>query len=197
MRRRPALAGLFGGLAASAKLWPALLAIPLLALCLAGRRMPEFGAASWGESSRWRWSTCGVILWPKKTGPLLRRHHHRSVDWARSGNRRPLPLGNEQYGLPPVQWLIDHPAVLNVVTWILIAVALTGVVMLTARAPRRPRLAQVAFLTLALFLIVGKAWSEQFVLWLIPLAVLARPRWGAFVAWQAAEVAYFARSTAG
>jgi uncharacterized membrane protein len=29
------------------------------------------------------------------------------------------------------------------------------------------------------------------VLWLLPLAVLARPRWGAFLAWQIAEVCYF------
>ena len=28
-------------------------------------------------------------------------------------------------------------------------------------------------------------------LWLLPLAVLARPRWGAFLAWQAAEIGYF------
>jgi uncharacterized membrane protein len=34
-------------------------------------------------------------------------------------------------------------------------------------------------------------WSQQFVLWLIPLAVMARPRWGAFLAWQAGELAYF------
>ena len=29
--------------------------------------------------------------------------------------------------------------------------------------------------------------SPQYVLWLVPLAVLARPRWGPFLAWQAAE----------
>jgi hypothetical protein len=29
------------------------------------------------------------------------------------------------------------------------------------------------------------------VLWLIPLVVLARPRWGAFLAWQMAEIGYF------
>src|SRR5262249_44768499 len=34
-------------------------------------------------------------------------------------------------------------------------------------------------------------WSQQYVLWLLPLALLARPRWGAFVAWQLAEVCYF------
>jgi uncharacterized membrane protein len=59
-------------------------------------------------------------------------------------------------------------------------------------APRRPRLAQLAFLVIAAFLIFSKVWSQQFVLWLLPLAVLARPRWGAFLAWQLAEVGYFA-----
>jgi uncharacterized membrane protein len=58
-------------------------------------------------------------------------------------------------------------------------------------APRRPRLAQLCFIVVALFLLTSKVWSQQFVLWLIPLAVLARPRWGAFLVWQAAEVCYF------
>jgi uncharacterized membrane protein len=34
-------------------------------------------------------------------------------------------------------------------------------------------------------------WSQQYVLWLLPLAILARPRWGPFLAWQFAEVIYF------
>src|SRR5690606_20999103 len=66
-----------------------------------------------------------------------------------------------------------------------------GIAVLTWKAPRRPRLAALAFLTVAAFLLFGKVWSQQFVLWLLPLVVLARPRWGAFVAWQAAEVCYF------
>jgi uncharacterized membrane protein len=49
----------------------------------------------------------------------------------------------------------------------------------------------VAFLVVAAFLLTNKVWSQQFVLWLVPLAVLARPRWGAFLAWQACELAYF------
>jgi uncharacterized membrane protein len=38
------------------------------------------------------------------------------------------------------------------------------------------------------FLLVNKVDSPQYVLWLVPLAVLARPRWRPFLAWQAAEV---------
>ena len=45
---------------------------------------------------------------------------------------------------------------------------------------------------MAAFLIFSKVWSQQFVLWLLPLVILARPRWWAFLAWQFAEVCYFA-----
>jgi uncharacterized membrane protein len=64
--------------------------------------------------------------------------------------------------------------------------------MLCLLAPRRPRLAQVAFLVVAVFLIFSKVWSQQYVLWLLPLVVLARPRWGAVVGWTVAEICYFA-----
>jgi uncharacterized membrane protein len=66
-----------------------------------------------------------------------------------------------------------------------------AILALTLAAPRRPRLAQLCFLVVAVFLLTSKVWSQQFVLWLIPLAVLARPRWGAFLLWQAAEICYF------
>jgi uncharacterized membrane protein len=46
-------------------------------------------------------------------------------------------------------------------------------------------------LSLALFLVVNKVYSPQYVLWLLPLFALARPRWRAFLVWQFAEVLYF------
>jgi uncharacterized membrane protein len=58
-------------------------------------------------------------------------------------------------------------------------------------APRRPRVPQVFFLVLAVFLLANKVWSPQYVVWLVPLVVLARPRVWAYAVWQAAEVAYF------
>ena len=62
--------------------------------------------------------------------------------------------------------------------------------MLTTR--RRPRLAQIAFLVIAAFALSGKVYSPQYVLWLVPLAAMARPRWQDFLIWQAGEVVYFA-----
>jgi uncharacterized membrane protein len=80
---------------------------------------------------------------------------------------------------------------LNVLSYLLFGLGCAAVFVVSLRAPQRPRLAQLCFLIVALFLLTSKVWSQQFVLWLIPLAVLARPKWGAFLAWQAAEVLYF------
>jgi uncharacterized membrane protein len=44
----------------------------------------------------------------------------------------------------------------------------------------------------AAFCITNKVYSPQYVLWLIPLAAMARPRWRDFLIWQTGEVLYFA-----
>jgi uncharacterized membrane protein len=62
-----------------------------------------------------------------------------------------------------------------------------GVGWLTLAAPVRPRVPQVAFLLVAGFLLLNKVWSPQYSLWLLPLAVLARPAWRSLLAWQATE----------
>ena len=61
---------------------------------------------------------------------------------------------------------------------------------LVRRAP--PRLAQLGYLVVAGFLLVNKVYSPQYVLWLLPLAVLARPRWRDLLIWQAGELLYYA-----
>lgn len=94
------------------------------------------------------------------------------------------------------QWLSDslnnpEDRLLNDVTLGLFIIACIGIVVLTYLAPQEPRIAQLAFLVVAVFLLFNKVWSQQFTLWLLPLIVLARPRWGAFIAWQVAELGYF------
>ncbi len=61
-----------------------------------------------------------------------------------------------------------------------------GYVVLTA--PRRPRVPQIAFLVVASFLLVNKVDSPQYSLWLLPLAVLAYPRWRPLLVWQLIEI---------
>jgi uncharacterized membrane protein len=39
--------------------------------------------------------------------------------------------------------------------------------------------------------LTNKVYSPQYVLWMVPLAVLARPRWRDLLLWQLAEAVYF------
>ncbi|HAY86112.1 MAG TPA: hypothetical protein DCX88_00470, partial [Micrococcus luteus] len=70
----------------------------------------------------------------------------------------------------------------------LFLVCCVGIAYLALAARHRPRMAQLCFLIVASFILWGKVYSPQFVMWLIPLVVLATPRWRAFWIWQAVEV---------
>jgi uncharacterized membrane protein len=76
---------------------------------------------------------------------------------------------------------------LNLVTGAAFLVSLVAIAVLIRRAPRRPRVASVVLLTVVAFLLTNKVYSPQYVLWLLPLVALARPRWRPFLVWQVAE----------
>ena len=81
------------------------------------------------------------------------------------------------------------PHALNAGVFWLTVVVVLSVIAVAWDAPERPRVPQLMFLAVAGFLLVNKVDSPQYVIWLIPLAVLARPRWRAFLVWQFAELA--------
>jgi uncharacterized membrane protein len=73
--------------------------------------------------------------------------------------------------------------VLNTVVVVSFAVCCAAIGYVVLTAPRRPRVAQLAFLVVATFLLTNKVWSPQFSLWLVPLAVLALPHRRILLAW--------------
>ncbi|CAA9341392.1 MAG: Putative transmembrane protein [uncultured Frankineae bacterium] len=93
----------------------------------------------------------------------------------------------EARGGVPLDSSAGTPRLLNLAVAVAFLTALGGIVLLGLRAPRRPRVMPMLFLTVLAFLLTNKVWSPQFSLWLLPLALLARPRWGPLLAWQAAE----------
>jgi uncharacterized membrane protein len=82
----------------------------------------------------------------------------------------------------------EAPHRLNAGVAVSFLVLLAGIAFLAYKAPRRPRVPQLLFLTLVAFLLTNKVFSPQYSIWLLPLAVLARPRWRPFLLWQATEV---------
>jgi len=196
-RRAPVWAGVFLGLAVAAKFYPVVLLGPLLLLCLRRRRMPDFVVTFC--VGLLTWLVPNAIVYYKAPDSWMRFwtfSSDRGVDWGTLWYiGAHFPTGGGDVGLPFFTRLnAGDPATvdrLNLLSWALFLVACAGIGALIFFAPRPPRLAAVAFLVVAAFLLTNKVWSQQFVLWLIPLAVLARPKWGAFLAWQACELAYF------
>jgi uncharacterized membrane protein len=194
-RRRPVLAGFMLALAVSAKFYPVLLLGPLLVLALRTARWRQLAVTAGTGAAVW--AVVNVPIWysyPDAWLQFWRLNNTRGIDWGTLWYiGQHFPLGAGRYGLSWFQELDTGPGHGRLNAWYfgLFLVACAGILLLGLTARRRPRFAQLAFLVLAAFLVLGKVWSQQYVLWLIPLAVLARPKWGAFLAWQVAEVLYF------
>ncbi|MGW4896762.1 glycosyltransferase family 87 protein [Kitasatospora sp. NPDC004240] len=175
---KPFWAGVFIGLATAAKLYPLLLLGPLLVLCWRAGRWREFRVMLGGAAGAWL-----VVNLPV----MLANWQGWSTFYVFSKHRK------EDYGS---FWLIlmqsrgSSLETLDLLIGLLMVLCCLGIAWLALSAPRRPRLTQLAFLVVAAFVLVNKVYSPQYVLWLIPLAALARPRWRDFLIWQACEVLY-------
>ncbi|MDA2806161.1 glycosyltransferase family 87 protein [Nocardiopsis suaedae] len=183
------------GLAVAAKFYPFLVFGPILVLVL--RRLLGRGGLAAGDLLRplggaaaaWAAVNAPVALAaPEGWATFFAFSSERGTDW---GSVYYVLGGHGLFDSG------DHDLVNTFGTGgLAVACALIAVLGVTARRP--PRLEQLLLLTVAAFLITNKVWSPQFVLWLIPLAVLAWPRnlgtWppvAAFALWQLAEVGYF------
>jgi uncharacterized membrane protein len=193
-KRMPVLAGVMLGLAVAAKLYPLFLVGPLLVLAIRTWRWRSFGITVGMAALTWLVANLPVMIgaydgWIR----FFSLSSKRPIDWGTfwyMGAHLPVSP-NSSGGIEPFLSLGSNIPLLNTVTYVLFGLGCLGVLVLGIRARRRPRLAQLCFIVVAVFLLTSKVWSQQFVLWLIPLAVMARPRWGAFLAWQAGELAYF------
>ncbi|MFA7266879.1 MAG: glycosyltransferase 87 family protein [Candidatus Nanopelagicales bacterium] len=179
-RRYPTAAGIVLGLAAAAKFYPLLLLGPLLLLCWRAAKMSAFAHVLGGTAIGWLAVNVPFMVinfdgWARFYIFSSERGEDFGSIW--------LFLRNIGLGVPP--------EVLNMLATGILLILCLGIAVLTLKADRRPRFAQLAFLVVAAFLLTNKVYSPQFVLWLIPLAALARPRWRDFLIWQAGQTIYF------
>ncbi|MFG2882938.1 glycosyltransferase family 87 protein [Streptomyces sp. NPDC048297] len=180
-RGRAVAFGVLLGLATAAKLYPVLLLGPLFVLCWRAGKWREFFQAAGGAVVAWLVVNLPVMLFAfKGWSKFYTFSHDRGVDF---GSFWLIWVQNSSH--PPTTGFVNNAAL------VLVAGCFLAIGALTLAAPRRPRFAQLAFLVVAAFILTNKVYSPQYVLWLIPLAALARPKWRDFLIWQACEVAYF------
>jgi uncharacterized membrane protein len=191
-RSKPVAAGLLLGLAVTARTYPVLLVLALGLLALRAGRVRE-----WATMAAAALVTVLAVLTPWAVlnldgiGAVYRGWVAGAAGY---GSLWLVPQTLLADGGP--SWTGVGPVTLSSSAVTTLAVLGTGVAiivggLLALATARRPRVAQLAFVVLAIVVITGKAWPVQVSLWLLPLAALARPRWRDHLVWVTGEVMYF------
>lgn len=185
-RNEPFLAGVLVGLGASMKLYPVLFLGAVLVLALRTGRAKPLLATLGGAAASW----LAVNL------PFMLTNFESWLYFLQFTREREAGLSslwhawNVAAAVLPGAPLLGAEAI-NAAGFWLFAASCAGIAVLGLAAPRRPRMAQLLFLTVAAFVLFNKVYSPQFVVWLIPLAALAWPRWRDFLVWQLVEALHF------
>lgn len=183
-RRRPVWAGVVLGVGVAVKLYPLFLFGALLVVAIRRRRFVELGKAV----------AAAVLTWLAINLPIMIPFPHGWWEFFRLNSDRPA---NPESIYAAIAGLTawegfdvgrvagEAPGTLNAVSLVLFALGCLAVLVIGLTAARTPRIAQLAFLIVAVFLLTNKVWSPQFSLWLVPLAVLAVPRVRVLLPWMA------------
>jgi len=180
-RRRDGWVGVLIGLGTAAKLYPGVLLIPFAAERLRGRQPDRAILLWWSAAATWiavnlPFATTGLSGWWE----FFRFNGARQADW-----------DSGWYLLCHRLSVCVPTGLVNVASIAVLVAAASWVWMAKRRRePDFPRW-QLAFPILVLFLLVGKVYSPQFSLWLLPWLVLLLPGPRRFLAFEAADLAVF------
>lgn len=178
-RKRTFVAGLFLGFAIAAKLYPVFWLLPLAVLCLRSGKIADFTKTCWGTLLGWLAINLPMyIISPSNWLGFWTFNVDRGAD-----------LGSIWYVFSLAGYAI--PSVSTLVT-LLLGLSGLAIAVLFILAPRRPRLVQGLFLITIAFLVLNKVYSPQYMLWILPLLILVRPKAREVTIFTLAELAYWA-----
>ncbi|GAB3075749.1 glycosyltransferase 87 family protein [Pedococcus soli] len=179
-RRHPVAAGVFLGLAVTARVYPLLVLLALVLLGLRSGRLAVVGRTLVGAAA-----AVAVVLLPFLVGHPAAILRSTQVWWDSASG-----LGSV-WILPQ---LLGHPLPTSAVTLaalVALVLALATGAVFALSAARRPTLAEVSLVLVGLALLSGKAFPVQSSLWLVPLVALCGVRWRDHLVWATAEALHF------
>ncbi|BEP13138.1 glycosyltransferase 87 family protein [Acidothermaceae bacterium B102] len=192
-RGKPVTAGLLIGLGVATKLYPLALLGALLLLCLRSRKMYEWSLALLGTVVAWVLANVWIIVNYRESWlTFWKLNQTRPADWDslwfQLDKVLPAPVGADGVARSALAAPGGASDLLNELVAISLLIGLCLIALLVVRAQRRPRVPQVLFLILTVFLLTNKVFSPQYALWYLPVVVLAVPRWRLLLLWQLTEL---------
>ncbi|ALO65588.1 hypothetical protein AS189_02640 [Arthrobacter alpinus] len=184
-RKQTLWAGVFFGVAAMAAPYPIFV---LLALVFLGIRtgpvakMLEMVAAA-------------AIAWLLVLAPIMAINPPAFPDYLKNlfaaGPTESSIYGGLNLIAERMGWSTLDVGATNAVSGILLLLLVAGLLAVALYAPRPPRVAQLAFVAAAGFMVLNKGAEPWHAVWLVPLLALAMPRWRPVLVWQAAILTHF------
>lgn len=179
-RSRLVWSGVLFGLAVSARSYPVLILLACLFVAMRGGRVRDWAVVAAGAGAAF--SAVFLALVVGNPGAAVRAYG----EWAASGAGfgSPWVIG-QLTGYPLPNGLVTGLAVTG---WV-VAVLLGAFLALSSE--RRPGVAEVSLVMVAVVLVTGKSFPVQASLWLVPLVALCGLAWRDHVVWAGAEALHF------
>ncbi|MDR2930984.1 MAG: glycosyltransferase 87 family protein [Propionibacteriaceae bacterium] len=181
---KTAQAGILWGLGVAAKLYPIVIIGALVVVCL--RRDNRHSLA---ELKKWAiMAGSAAATWLLVNIPVMVAQWDGWATFYTYNSGRGADLGSLWYSLSLAGFDTGHPIV-----WsrLLMIVAYLGLAILIFAAPAAPSPEQIAFLAVVIMIVGNLVYSPQYVLWLLPLLVLVRPKILDLSVFSVAELIYF------
>ncbi|MCL2735693.1 MAG: glycosyltransferase 87 family protein [Propionibacteriaceae bacterium] len=162
-------AGVWWGLAIAAKFYPLVIVGALAVLVVRRDAWRTRALRSWVTMALTAAATWLLVNLPLMVSNMTGWKYFYTFNYANRG----ADLGSLWYALNLAGLDLGHPS------WWSRAVMLlgyAGLAVLIYLAPRKPSASQIAYLAVAVMMVGNLVYSPQYVLWLLPLVVLARPK---------------------
>ena len=189
---RPTWAGVLAGLGIAAKLWPIFLVGAIILLCLRARQWAAMGKLIASTALTWIAVNLPIyLLYPQAWGEFFRLNSSRGWEGSTIYAVIAHATGRRSWeGTTPSKAVVGAEQ-FNMITLMMLLAALVALAVVVFTARQVPRLGQIMFLEVLAFMITNKVWSPQYSIWLVPLLVLALPRWRLVFSWAAVEAVYW------
>lgn len=177
------LGGVMLGLGTALKLWPFLLLGALIVVGIRTRTFRPMIAAGLAAAGTWvAVNLPFYLLDPQQWSFFWSFSSDRGAGFSSVYHVWNVALA-PQIGAPTLS-----AETINVLAYGGFALCCLAVLGIGLLAPKTPTIEQLSLLIVAAFVLTNKVYSPQFVLWLVPLVILARPKMAQFLAWQVIEV---------